>query len=265
MSDSSYSFFGLTQPPFSKEVSDADLWLPPSKQSLVEELLETLQSRNSALLVGESGVGKTSVLRALRQRLPPERFRLTYCHNATLGRRDFYRQLCLALGLSPKATAAAVFYAVTGHVQELANARIHPVFLLDEAHLLHSDVLAHLHILLNYEWDSRALLSVVLIGLPELQDRLALSTHKALLSRLHCRLRLDPVTAEDSADYLRHRLKLAGCERELFPQDAVALLHEASAGAHRELDRLASLCLREAARRKRKLLDCDLVRTLIDR
>lgn len=265
MSDSSHSFFGFTQPPFSKEVSDADLWLPPSKQSLVEELLEALQSRTSALLVGEPGVGKTCVLRALRQRLPPERFRFTYCHNATLGRRDFYRQLCMALGLSPKATAAAVFYAVTGHVQELANARIHPVFLLDEAQLLHSDVLAHLHILLNYEWDSRALLSVVLIGLPELQDRLALSTHKSLLTRLHCRLRLDPVTAEDSADYLRHRLKLAGCERELFPQDAVALLHEASAGAHRELDRLASLCLREAARRKRKLLDCDLVRTLIDR
>ncbi|WP_395843895.1 hypothetical protein [Archangium violaceum] len=69
-------------------------------------------------------------------------FRLTSCHKATLGRRDFYRQLCLALGLSPKATAA-VFYSVTGQVQELASARVHPVFLLDEAHLLHSDVLAH--------------------------------------------------------------------------------------------------------------------------
>jgi type II secretory pathway predicted ATPase ExeA len=265
MTDASHSFFGLTQPPFTKEVPDADLWLPPSKQSLVEELLAALQSRQSALLVGEPGVGKTCVLRALRQRLPRERFRLTYCHNATLGRRDFYRQLCLALGLSPKATAAAVFYAVTAQVQELASARVHPVFLLDEAQLLHSDVLAHLHILLNYEWDSRALLSVVLIGLPELQDRLALSAHKSLLSRLHCRLRLDPVTAEDSADYLRYRLKLAGCERELFPQDAVALLHEASAGAHRELDRLASLCLREAARRKRKLLDSDSVRAVLDR
>lgn len=264
MTDSSHAFFGLTQPPFTKEVSDTDLWLPASKQALVEQLVEALHGRHSVLLVGEPGVGKTCVLRALRHLLPKERFRLTYCHNATLGRRDFYRQLCLALGLSPKATAASVFYAVTGQVQELATSRLHPVFLLDEGHLLHSDVLAHLHILLNYEWDSRALLSLVLIGLPELHDRLALSSHKSLLTRLHCRLRLDPVTADDSADYLRHRLKLAGCERELFPQDAVTLLHQRSAGTHRELDRLASLCLREAARRKRKLIDRDSVQAVLD-
>jgi type II secretory pathway predicted ATPase ExeA len=265
MSENPQAFFGLSQAPFTKEVSDTDLWLPPSKHSLVEELVETLQARHSVLLVGEPGVGKTCVLRALRQHLPRERFRLTYCHNATLGRRDFYRQLCLALGLSPKATAAAVFYAVTGQVQELACARVHPVFLLDEAHLLHADVLAHLHILLNYEWDSRALLSLVLVGLPELEDRLSLSTHKSLLSRLHTRLRLEPVTVEDSSDYLRHRLKLAGCDRELFPQDAVALMHEACQGTHRELDRLASLCLREAARRKRKLVDRDITRSVLDR
>ena len=265
MTDTSQAFFALTQAPFTKEVSDGDLWLPPSKQTLVDELVETLHGRHSALLVGEPGVGKTCVLRALRQRLPRERFRLTYCHNATLGRRDFYRQLCVALGLAPKATAAAVFYAVTAQVQELAAARVHPVFLLDEAQLLHSDVLAHLHILLNYEWDSRALLSVVLIGLPELEDRLALSTHKSLLTRLQTRLRIEPVHPADSADYLRHRLKLAGCERELFPQDAVALLHEASQGAPRELDRMASLCLREAARRKRKLIDAETVRAVLER
>ena len=65
-------------------------------------------------------------------------------------------------------------YAVSGHVQELRTEQVHPVFLLDEAHLLHQDTLDHLHILLNYEWDSKALLSLVLVGLPELQDRLAL-------------------------------------------------------------------------------------------
>jgi general secretion pathway protein A len=265
MADSICSFFGLSQAPFSKEISDADLWLPASKQSVVEHLVEALQGRHSLLLTGEPGVGKTCVLRALRQQLPPERFRLTYCHNATLGRRDFYRQLSLALGLSPKATAASVFYAVTGQVQELAATRLHPVFLLDEAHLLHSDVLGHLHILLNYEWDSRALLSAVLVGLPELEDRLALSTHKSLLSRLHYRLRIDPVTPADSAEYLRYRLQRAGCDRELFPEDALALLHEASQGTHRELDRLAWLCLREAARSKKKLVDRDLVRLLLER
>jgi type II secretory pathway predicted ATPase ExeA len=62
-----------------------------------------------------------------------------------------------------------------------------------------------------------------------------------------------------------NRLRLAGCDRELFPRDAVALLHEASEGAHRELDRLAQLCLRDAARLKRKLVDGELVRGVLDR
>jgi type II secretory pathway predicted ATPase ExeA len=265
MNDATLAAFGLSQPPFTKEISDTDLWLPPSKEEVVTDLVEAVAARHSLLLTGEAGVGKTCVLRALRQRLPKERFRLTYCHNATLGRRDFYRQLCVALGLSPKATAAAVFYSVATQVQELARTRVHPVFLLDEAHLLHPDVLGHLHILLNYEWDSQALLSIVLVGLPELDDRLALGAHRPLLSRLHTRLHLDPVTLDDSEQYLRHRLKLAGCERDLFPREAVGLIHEASGGAHREIDRLASIALRDAARKKRKLVERDLVQAILNR
>jgi general secretion pathway protein A len=149
MRDAYLTHFGLREPPLSKEVPDIELWLPSSKQGVVDELCDAVESRSSAIFVGDPGVGKTCVLRALRKRLPDAGFRLTYCHNVTLGRRDFYRQLCVALGLSPSATAAAVFHAVASHVHELGRDRIHPVFLLDEAHLLHQDTLDHLHILLN--------------------------------------------------------------------------------------------------------------------
>ena len=209
-------------------------------------------------------MGKTCVLRALRHRLPHAGYRLTYCHNATLGRRDFYRQICLALGLTPSATAAAVFYAVSTHVEELGRERMHPVFLLDEAHLLHQDTLEHLHILLNYEWDRRALLSLVLVGLPELEDRLAMRRNRSLYSRLHRRLRIGALTPEDTAEYVRTRLRLVGCERELFTADALAMLHEAANGAHREIDRLATAALRIAARRKKKLVERDALAHGID-
>lgn len=255
--------FGFKDAPFSKEIADADLWLPSSKTTVVEELVEALAQRASVSLVGEPGVGKTCVLRALRHRLATG-FRLTYCHNATLGRRDFYRQLCLALGLKPSATAAAVFFSVTTNIEELGHERVHPVFLLDEAHLLHQDVIDHLHILLNYQWDSRALLSLVLVGLPELEDRLSRRHHRSLYSRLHTRLRIDPLTPEDTAEYLRVRLHRAGCERELFGSDAIAMLHEAASGAHRDIDRLATAALKEAARRKKKLVERDILARVLD-
>jgi len=147
MSTSYLTHFALSSAPFSKEVPDQDLWLPASKKRIVDEVVEAVQERESVELIGDSGVGKTCVLRALRQRVTrTPGVRLTYCHNVTLGRRDFYRQMCLALGLSPSATAAAVFYAVSNHVQELGRDKLYPVFILDEAHLLHQDTLDHLHI-----------------------------------------------------------------------------------------------------------------------
>src|SRR3990172_3754023 len=235
MTGSYFGPFGLKEAPFTKEIADTDLWLPTSKAAVVDELCEALSERASVLLTGDPGVGKTCVLRALRKRLPEAGYRLTYCHNATLGRRDFYRQLSL------------------------------PLFLIDEAHLLHPEMLGHLHILLNYEWDSKALLSLILVGLPELSAQLKMRRFRSLHSRLHWRLHIDPLTPEDTAEYLRYRMKRAGCERDVFTQDAVQMLHEAATDGMRDLDRLATGCLREAARKKRKLIERDLLPCVLDR
>lgn len=251
--------FGLRTAPFSKEIDDGELWLPESKAALVADIEEALTERQSVLLLGEPGVGKTCVLRALRHRLPQAGFRLTYCRNATLGRRDFYRYLCHTLGLQPSATAANLFLAVETHVHELRRDKLHPVFLLDEAHLLHPDMLGHLHILLNYEWDSQALLSLVLVGLPELEANLSRRAHRSLLTRIHHRFLVAPASVADTAEYVRFRLQVAGCERALFPDDALAALHEQSQGALREIDRLATAALREAARRQKKLVEREVI------
>ena len=259
MSPETLSLFGLSAEPFSKEIDDADLWLPPSKQVLLDELVDATEAKKSVALVGEPGVGKTCVLRALRHALPKERFRLTYCHNVTLGRRDFYRQLCFALGLPRGNTAGDVFWAISTHVEQLAQERLMPVFLVDEAHLLHQDTLDHLHILLNYAWDSRALLSLILVGLPDLEDRLRLRRNRSLYSRLHHRLSIGPLTPEDTADYVRMRVGRVGGSKELYSPDAIALLHEAAGGGLRDVDRVATLALRLAVRKKRKLVERDLV------
>lgn len=256
--------FGLSEAPFSKDLPDDDLWLPSSRKQVVDDLVEAIGDRQHAVIVGEPGVGKTCVLRALRKRVPQSGVRLTYCHNATLGRRDFYRQLCLALDLPVKATAAAVFWALSNHVQDLARDRVHPVFLLDEAQLMRDDVLQHLHILSNYEWDRRPLLSLVLIGLPELWRRLSLGAHRSLWSRVHCRLVLEPASPEDTAEYVGYRLSRVGGKPSALGSEALALLHEATAGQLRDIDRVATNALRAASRRKLKHVDRDLLQDIID-
>ena len=120
----SLATLGFTNDPFSKAIGDNELWMAPSQEDIMLALIDAADNRECALLAGDPGVGKTCLLRAVRRQLPPSDYRLTYCHNATLGKRDFYRQLCLALGLSPSATAGALFYAVSSHVAQLFNAGI---------------------------------------------------------------------------------------------------------------------------------------------
>jgi general secretion pathway protein A len=256
--------FGLTAHPFTKEVEDTDLWLPPSKQGIVDSLVEAVHERASGCLTGDPGVGKTSVLRALRQRLPAAGFRLTYCHNLTLGRRDFYRHLCHALGIAAASDSGSVFRGVTAYVEDQSRERIHPVFLLDEAQLVQQALLEHLHVLLNYEWDRRALLSVILVGLPELADRLQLRRNRSLYSRLHCRISIDGHTPEDTAEYIRHRLRTAGAKTDIFTSDASALLHEAALGSLRDIDRVASAALKAACRKRKKLVERDTLERILE-
>ena len=94
-----------------------------------------------------------------------------------------------------------------------------------------------------------------MVGLPELDDRLGLRRNRSLHSRLHRRLTVDPLTPEDAGEYVRMRLPKVGCHREIFTVEAIAMIHEASLGSLREIDRIATAALRESARRKRKLVE----------
>lgn len=257
--------FELSVAPFDKDLDAEQLWMPSSRREILQTMCETIAERGHILLVGEPGIGKTCLLRALQAQLPENGYRLTYCHNATLGRRDFYRQLSIALNLQPHATAAAVFFDISSHVEDLAADRVHPVFLLDEAHLLHQDVLDHLHVLTNYAWDQKPLLSLILVGLPDLWDRLMLRRNRSLWSRIHTRLNLGDALPADTAEYIQYRWAGATQTKNPFDSDAIALLHEAAMGRLRDIDRVATGALRRAARRKLDRIDQAIVEHVVAR
>ena len=105
----------------------------------------------------------------------------------------------------------------------------------------------------------RPLLTIILSGLPELEERLALRRNRSLYSRLHRRVRLGVLEPRDTVDYVEHRLAQAGGERDYFTSDALGLLHEAAGGNLRDLDRLATAAMRAAARGGQRLVERDAV------
>ena len=236
--------FGLTRSPFTKELASTDLYEVEPHTDAVVRLKGAIEARASAVLIGESGVGKTCVLRGLDHALNPARFRVTYLHHANVSPRDFYRQLSVALGLEPKTQASAVFRQVQAHVEELATEhKIHPVLFLDEAQLLSVPMLEQLHLLLNFRMDSAAFLSVVLVGLPELRDRLARNLLGSLSTRLPTRVLLEPLDAAAVAGYLAHRMRIVGSSQPVFSEDAALGIREATGGVLRKVDVLAQHCL----------------------
>ena len=261
MSDRVQETFGLSRPPFDKDVHVDELWLDASRKSAVEQLTNTAVHQQHAIVTGESGIGKNCVARGLRHALSPTNYRVEYISHVTLGRRDFLRQLCFAMDIETKATPASMFEAIqrTCSRRRTEN-RIHTVVVLDEMHLMPDPTLSHLHLLANFEWDSKPLLSMILVGLPELHDRLKLGIHRSLLTRIHTRVELSAGSPELTTAYVRKRLDDAGARSELFTADGLAVLHELTGGVLRSIDVLALAALRIAANEDKSLVDRNLVR-----
>ena len=256
--------FGLAKLPFNKEIAAEDLFEITAYKDAISRLKAAVESKASAVLVGDPGVGKTCVLRGLAQTLNPARFRVTYLHNANVSPRDFYRQLSTSLGLEPKAHPSAMFRQVQTHLEELSDEqKVHPILFLDEAQLMPLGMLEQLHLLLNFRRDAAAFLSVVLIGLPELRERLGRNVLGSLSSRLPVRVHLEPLAAEPVGAYLSHRMKIAGCSREVFSEDATLSIREATGGVLRKVDILALHCLEVACKRKCSLVDGTVVQDAV--
>ncbi|MBM4319265.1 MAG: general secretion pathway protein GspA [Deltaproteobacteria bacterium] len=261
MSDMVQETFDLSHPPFDKGVKRDQMWLDPARERGLKRLVTTVTQRQHALVTGESGIGKTCVTGALEEELSPVHFRIHYVVHVTLAPRDFYRQLCYAMSIEPKATPAAMFEAIQREcIACAAEHRAHAVLILDEAHLMPDSTLSHLHLLANFRRDSEPLLSLVLVGLPELYDRLRLGIHRSLLTRIHTRVELAPGSPEATAAYVRKRLADAGARHELFTADGLATLHEFTGGLLRSIDVLALAALRLAATDDLRLVDREVVR-----
>lgn len=260
MTDIAQEFFQLRRRPFDKDVPDEALWLDPDRTDAIDRLVDAVRARQHALVLGEPGVGKNCVVRGLRTRLSPVHFRLTYVAHVSLGKRDFYKQICLALGVECKLMPATLYAAIQNNLAAMARDHVHPVIVLDEAHLIPDSSLGTLHLLANFNWDSEPVVSLVLVGLPELGERLKLGLHRSLLTRIPHRIEITPATPEQTAAYVNRRVEDAGARVPLFAPDALGVLHELTGGVLRSVDVLADASLRVAAHQKKKLVDRGVVR-----
>ncbi|HEY6546392.1 MAG TPA: AAA family ATPase [Vicinamibacteria bacterium] len=248
--------FGLREKPFRKTPDPRYLFLNESYEEALEQLLYAVEERDLALLTGEVGSGKTLLSRALVDRLG-DRYEVGMILNPRLSPRQFLRTVASEIGVSePRFHVADLLDQIHDRLLELDGAGRPALLIVDEAHLIPGKgTFEEIRLLTNFQLDDRNLIALVLIGQPELRERLQHRAYRALTQRIGAQFHLVPLAEEETAAYLRHRLKVAGTERALFTDGAIRVLHRASGGLPRVLNHLATQALLEGLARGARQID----------
>lgn len=228
-------YFGLKEAPFSIAPNPQYLFMSPRHREALAHLLYGIQGDGGFILLsGEVGTGKTTVCRCLLEQIPDE-VDTAYILNPKQTAQELLATTCDEFGIKYP-DDASIKVLVDGINQFLLRAHQEgrrTVLIIDEAQNLSVDVLEQLRLLTNLETNQRKLLQIILLGQPELLTLLAKQELRQLSQRVTARFHLDALTRDEVADYIQHRLDIAGAKGQLFPASAVNRIYKISKGIPR--------------------------------
>ncbi len=252
------SYFELKEAPFSISPDPHYLYLTQNHREALAHLLYGVSSNGGfVLLTGEIGAGKTTVCQCLLEQLP-ENTEVAYILNPKLETWEFLAAICDDLSISyPNDHSGLKLYIDLIHEHLLASHSkgCNTVLMVDEAQNLSLELIEHLRLLTNLETREKKLLQIMLVGQPELRDKIALPEMEQMAQRITARFHLGPLSKNEVAAYVRHRLKVAGAEHELFTRDSLKLLWRYTGGVPRLINIICDRALLGAYTSKRERVD----------
>lgn len=240
------SFYGLTERPFSKTPDPRYLYFSKGHREALARLLHAVEERDIILLTGGIGCGKTTLSRALMDELD-EQYLVVLLTNPRLSPLEFLRTLAFRLDVeAPAEFKSELLEQLGARLYQLYREGIHPVLIVDEAQLIpHKDTFEEIRLLTNFQLDDGNLLSVVLMGQPELRTRLAHPVYEPLRQRIGIHFDLGPLGEEEAGAYLRHRISCAGGNENIFLDEAIRAIVLFTQGIPRKINQVAALALLE--------------------
>jgi len=260
------SFFGLNERPFSKTPDPRYLYMSKGHREAFARLLYAVEERDLILLTGDIGCGKTTLSRKLMDELDDDGYRIILFVNPRLTPMEFLRGLALRLGVVEPSQGKTDLLEQIGEALYVFYQRgICPVLVIDEAQLVpHKETFDEIRLLTNYQLDDQNLISVVLMGQPELRKRLAHPVYEPLRQRVGMQYDLRPLSLEETSEYLEFRVATAGGTPGLFSPEAVTLVHEYSGGIPRKINHAASLALLEAFGREIPVISAEILEAVME-
>jgi len=258
-------FYGFSLTPFTKSIASKHLYPSRGHREIQGRLTFALQERLPALVTGDVGAGKSTALRAFAHSLDRNLYTVVYLSNPHLTVTTLYRQVLLALQIEPAFGFSRLLPQLRSTLSDFARKGRYVLLIVDEAHLLPPELFDQLRFLLNEDMDSSSLITLVLLGQPDLAHKLRFAPYEALHQRIAVRYHLRPFDLEESAGYIKHHLRLASRQDPIFSDGFISLVHDHSKGLARKINNICRTALLLGASEQKPILDeTDLKRVLLD-
>ena len=228
-------FYGLKEKPFNATPDPKFLYLTPGHREALAQLLYGVQEHKGFIvLTGEVGTGKTTLLQTLLQKLDSNTA-VAFVFNSTLPFEEILEYVLEDYGIGKAGvTAAQRLVALSHFLIDRCRAGQNTVLIIDEAQNLEPNTLEQIRLLSNFKTPTDKLLQILLVGQPELKEKLQLPRLRQLKQRISLRCAIPPMTAEETRDYIRTRLRIAGArDLNLFADSAVQRIAEYAHGIPR--------------------------------
>lgn len=238
-------FYGLTEKPFNT-TPDSKFFFPSAKhtEALSSLLYAITERRGFVVITGEIGAGKTTVTRTLLNRLDIAT-KVALITNTHLTPKELIVQILeeLEIEYKPGGKQKLLSQLNAYLVRQLAN-DVNVVIIIDEAQNLAPKVLEEVRMLSNLETEKEKLVQIILVGQPQLKEKLNNPKLEQFKQRIALYYHLAPLSRQETDEYVRHRIKLAGAGQvEVFTSDAIDMLYSHSGGVPRIINLLCDSAL----------------------
>jgi general secretion pathway protein A len=239
------AFYGLREKPFSLSPDPRFLFFADSHREALAHLRYGLtQGEGFMAITGEVGTGKTTICRTLLQRLGPDT-EVAFLFNPARSATELLQSIAHEFGLEPAGRQRhALNEQLNRFLLDKKREGQRVLLIIDEAQNLDDDVLEEVRLLSNLETESSKLIQIILLGQPELGEKLDSEGLRQLRQRISVRWNLAPLGADETSAYVRHRLKVAaGAERESFSAGALREIYRSTGGVPRRINLLCDRVL----------------------
>lgn len=266
MKTSNISYYGLSKNLFQKEIDIEDIYQSEEIKEGLSRLQYLKEVKGIGLIIGATGVGKTTLIRLFKNTLNKELYRVVYIDLISTSKFEFLNVMCKSFGLS---LGNCYITSIKRKIQnEIINQKNvygkETIIIIDNAQRITSELLQELSFLYEFDMDDKEYTSIILCGDNGIKYELNKKINESFRQRIICKYEMLPLKRKEVKEYIKTRLIRSNQKNEVFNENAIYALTNASSGIIRKLNSLINISMLIGTQKRQIVIDEDIVMLAVE-